>query len=295
MVEAALPEVTVGRSRLTGSQRVNLFVRKRWLGMIGLGIVTIVLLSAVFAPWIAPYDPNQQSLRLALEPPRWGYPFGNDELGRDILSRVIWGGRISLIIGFGSVLLGLLVGAPAGILAGYRGGWVDALIMRAMDILLSFPGFILAAAIIAVLGIGVTNLIIALGLRTLPVLARLARNMTLSLREAVYVDAARVVGAGDTRILFSHIMPNLLSALLVVANLRTGSAILTGTALSFLGMGVPPGTAEWGVMLNGGLQYMRAQGTHLMIFPGLAIVVTVLGINLLGDDLRDMWDPRLRS
>jgi ABC-type dipeptide/oligopeptide/nickel transport system permease subunit len=212
-----------------------------------------------------------------------------------MFSRVIYGGRVSLMIGIGSVLLGLLLGGPAGIVAGYRGGWVDALIMRAMDVLLSFPGFILAAAIIAVLGIGVQNLIIALGLRTLPVLARVARNMTLSLRERAYIDAARVVGAGDGRILLRHILPNLLSTLLVVANLRIGSAILTGTALSFLGMGVPAGTAEWGAMLNAGMNYMRVQATHLMIFPGLAIVVTVLGINLLGDDLRDLWDPRLRS
>src|SRR5688572_23408217 len=233
MADVALPQVATGRTRLSGSERANRFVRRRWLGMIGLVTVSVVVISAIFAPWIAPFDPNAQSLRLALEPPRPGYWFGNDELGRDIFSRVIYGGRISLLIGVGSVLLGLLVGAPAGVLAGYRGGWVDAIIMRAMDVLLSFPGFILAAAIMAILGIGVQNLIIALGLRTLPVLARLARNMTLSLRERVYVDAARVVGARDGRILLLHIFPNLLSTLLVVANLRIGSAILTGTALSF--------------------------------------------------------------
>lgn len=295
MVSVAVPRTATSRTRQTGAQRARVFLRKRWLGTLGLLIMIVVGGAAILAPWFAPHDPDAQSLRLALEPPRPGYWFGNDELGRDIFSRVIYGGRISLVIGVGSVLLALLLGGPAGIVAGYRGGWVDGLIMRAMDVLLAFPGFILAAAIIAVLGIGVQNLIIALGLRSLPVFARLARNMTLSLRERVYVDAARVVGAGDGRIIFRHIMPNLLSALLVVANLRTGSAILTGTALSFLGMGVPPGTAEWGAMLNAGLNYMRVQGTHMMIFPGLAIVVTVLGINLLGDDLRDMWDPRLRS
>jgi len=258
-------------------------------------ILAVMAGSAIFAPWIVPHDPDAQSLRLALEPPRPGYWFGNDELGRDLFSRVIVGGRVSLTIGFGSVLFGLLLGAPAGILAGFRGRWADALIMRAMDILLSFPGFILATMIVTILGVGVANMIVALGLRTLPLIARVARNMALSLRERDYVDAARVIGAGDGRILFRHILPNMFSTLLVIANLRVGSAILTGTALSFLGMGVPAGTAEWGAMLNAGLNYMRVGATHLMIYPGLAIVLTVLGTNLLGDELRDVTDPRLRS
>ena len=270
-------------------------LRRRGLGVVGLVTTAIVLLAVVFAPWLAPYDPNAQSLGDALEPPRAGHPLGNDELGRDVLSRVLHGGRVSLLIGIGSVVAGLVVGAPLGIVAGYRGRWLDALIMRGVEVPLVFSGFLMAVWVLAILGQGVVNVIIALGLRSLPIFARIARNTTLSLREQPYVEAAVAAGSGEASILRRHILPNLLSPLLVVATLRTGSAILLAASLSFLGLGVPPQIPEWGTMVKNGMAYMRMGAHHLVLAPGLAIMVAVLGLNLLGDDLRDAWDPRQRD
>ena len=269
--------------------------RWRWPGRLGLAITLGIAVVVLLAPWIAPYDPAGQSLARALEPPRAGHVFGTDELGRDILSRVLHGGRISLLIGLGSVAAGLLIGGCGGLLAGYRGGWIDALVMRAADVLLVFSGFVMAVWALAILGQGVASVIVALVARAVPVFARVARNTTVSLREHAYVEAALALGGREARILFRHVLPNLLSPLLVVAALRTGSAILLGASLSFLGLGVPPDVPEWGVMVKNGMSYLRMGATHLVLFPGLAIVATVLGLNLLGDELRDAWDPRQRS
>jgi ABC-type dipeptide/oligopeptide/nickel transport system permease subunit len=269
--------------------------RRRWLGLIGLAVTVVVTLAVLFAPWLAQYDPSAQSLGKALEPPRAGHPLGNDELGRDLLSRVLYGGRVSLLIGIGSVVAGLAVGGLLGIVAGYRGGWLDSLIMRGVEVPLVFSGFLMAVWVLAILGQGVMNVVIALSLRSLPIFARIARNTTLSLREQAYVEAAVAAGSGEGRILFGHILPNLVSPLLVVATLRTGSAILLAASLSFLGLGVPPHVPEWGAMVKNGMAYMRMGANHLVLAPGLAIMVTVLGLNLLGDDLRDAWDPRLRD
>jgi|KBSSwiStaDraftv2_1062776.scaffolds.fasta_scaffold605128_2 ABC-type dipeptide/oligopeptide/nickel transport system permease subunit len=270
-------------------------VRRRWLGALGLVVTAIVVLAAVLAPWLAPYDPNRQSLGDALEPPRAGHWLGNDELGRDVLSRVLYGGRVSLLIGIGSVVAGLMVGAPLGIVAGYRGGWADSLIMRGVEVPLVFSGFLMAVWVLAILGQGVVNVVIALGLRSLPIFARIARNTTLSLRERTYVEAAVAAGSGELAILRRHILPNLVSPLLVVATLRTGAAILLAASLSFLGLGVPPQIPEWGTMIKNGMAYLRTGAHHLVLAPGLAIMAAVLGLNLLGDDLRDAWDPRQRD
>ena len=269
--------------------------RRRWLGLVGLIVTAVVCLAVLLAPWLAQYDPNAQSLGKALEPPRAGHPFGNDELGRDMLSRVLYGGRVSLLIGIGSVVAGLAVGGLLGIVAGYRGGWLDSLIMRGVEVPLVFSGFLMAVWVLAILGQGVVNVVIALSLRSLPIFARIARNTTLSLREQAYVEAAVAAGSGEARIIFGHILPNLVSPLLVVATLRIGSAILLAASLSFLGLGVPPHVPEWGAMVKNGMAYMRMGANHLVLAPGLAIMVTVLGLNLLGDDLRDAWDPRLRD
>lgn len=246
----------------------------------------------VLAPWLAPFDPNAPALRYALAPPGWGHAFGHDELGRDVLSRVLYGGRTSLLIGVGSVMGGLMVGGLAGVLAGYRGGWTDALIMRGAEVPQVFSGFILAIWALAILGPGTLNVVTALALRSVPVFARLGRNVTVSLRERQFVEAATAMGSGGARILSRHLLPHLTSPLLVVATLRVGSAIVVGASLSFLGLGVPVEVPEWGVMVKNGMSYMRLGAYHLVLFPGLAIMVTVLGLNLLGEDLRDRWTPR---
>lgn len=270
------------------------WLRRRCLGLMGLGITVITVLSAAFAPWVAPYDPLAQDLSMALEPPGLRYWLGTDQLGRDMLSRLIFGGRVSLATGLGSVVFGIATGATLGLLAGYRGGWPDTLIMRGCDTLLAFPGFVLAAAVVAVLGPGLGNVILAIGVRAAPVFGRLARNLTLSVRERAYVEAARAVGVPDARIVARHVAPNLLAPVLALATLRTGTGILTGAALSFLGIGVAAETPDWGTMLSLAQPYMRLY-PHLVLFPGLAIVVAVLGLNLLADDVRDAWDPRLRG
>jgi ABC-type dipeptide/oligopeptide/nickel transport system permease subunit len=219
---------------------------------------------------------------------------GTDEFGRDVLSRLLHGGRVSLFIGLGSVAAGLLIGGVGGLLAGYRGGWMDAMIMRCADILLVFSGFVMAVWVMAILGQGIGSVVVALSARSAPIFARVARNATVSLREQAYVEAALALGSWEGRILFRHVLPNLLSPLLVVAALRTGSAILIGASLSFLGLGVPPDVPEWGVMVKNGMEYVRMGAGHLLLFPGLAIMATLLGLNLLADDLRDAWDPRLQ-
>jgi ABC-type dipeptide/oligopeptide/nickel transport system permease subunit len=231
---------------------------------------------------------------VALEPPRLRHWLGTDQLGRDMLTRLIFGGRVSLATGLGSVAFGIATGGILGLLAGYRGGWLDTLTMRGCDILLAFPGFVLAAAVVAVLGPGLGNVVLAIGIRAAPVFGRLARNLALSVRERAYVEAARAVGVPDAAILARHVTPNLLAPLLALATLRTGTGILTGAALSFLGIGVAAETPDWGTMLSLAQPYMRLY-PHLVLFPGLAIVVAVLGLNLLADDVRDAWDPRLRG
>ena len=256
----------------------------------GIAVVLIALL-AILAPVVAPYDPIKVTASEALRPPSPSHPFGTDQFGRDILTRVLYGGQISLRIGLISVGIASLAGIILGLVAGFYGGTVGAVIMRLIDMLLAFPGILLALAIVGLLGPSLVNLMIAVGIANIPHYTRVVRASVLSIKSSVYVDAARVIGCGDARIMFQHILPNALASVIVMATLGVASAILTGAGLSFLGLGVQPPTPEWGAMLSGGRDQLR-NSWWITTFPGLAIMVTVLAINLFGDGLRDALDPR---
>jgi glutathione transport system permease protein len=256
-------------------------------------VLLLIALVAVFAPWLAPYNPTTPDYAHVLEGPTWAHVFGTDAFGRDILSRILWGGRISLSVGFISVALGGTVGVTLGLLAGYLGGLTDSLVMRFSDVLFAFPGILLAIGIIAVLGPGITNVIYAVAVFSVPVFARLVRASTLALRETVYVQASRSIGVPRVTLVLRHILPGALPGVIVYASLRVGSAILTAAALSFIGLGAQPPSSEWGAMLADGRNYLGV-ADQMTIFPGLAIFVTVLALNLLGDGLRDALDSRLR-
>lgn len=259
-------------------------------GHLGLVIFIVLLLAALAGPRVT-QDPYAQDLSRSLEGPSGEHWLGTDQLGRDMLARLVLGSRFSLSIGLGATLFGLLVGGAAGILGGYLGGLVDGIVMRATELLLTFPGILIALMVVAVTGTGLANVVLAVGLRGVPVFARVARASTLVTREHDSVTAARALGASTGRLLARHVLPALTSSLVVLAALQVATAILVGSTLSFLGVGVPPETPEWGAMLNGGRRYMLEQG-QLVIYPGLAIMVTILGINLFADGLRSALDPR---
>ncbi len=266
-----------------------------WNGRVGLVLITFTILVGLLAPIVDPYDPSIDSnLALARKPPSLQHPFGTDRLGRDIFQRVIHGTRVSLLIGFVVVFASGTIGTLLGLVAGYFGNLLDATIMRLLDVLLAFPAILLAISIVAVRGPGLANTMLAVAVVGLPGYARVVRSLVLSLRERVYVDAARMVGVSDARIIFFHILPNSLSPLIVQATLGVGGAILFAAALGFLGLGVQPPRPEWGAMIADGLPFLR-QAPHMVFFPGIAIMLTVLGFNLLGDGLRDALDPQLRN
>jgi ABC-type dipeptide/oligopeptide/nickel transport system permease subunit len=267
---------------------------KRITAMMGLVIVVVFLLSALFAPLLAPHDPYEHSLVDKLATPSWDYPLGRDELGRCILSRIIYGARISLLIGLIVISIGIFVGVPVGVISAYFGGKVDFIVQRFVDTMLAFPGILLALLLIAMLGVGLHNVMIAVGISTIPIYARLARSSVLAIKARQYVEAARSIGSSHLRIILQHLIPNSLSPIIVQSTLHMATAILWAAGLGFLGLGVSPPTAEWGAMLNGGRLYIRV-ASHVATFPGLMIFVTVLGFNLLGDGLRDALDPRLKT
>lgn len=268
-------------------------LRRNRAAMIGAGLLAVEVVLALLAPWVAPYGPLQQDPLAALQPPSAAHLLGTDDTGRDIFSRVLHGARISLRVGLISVAIGGGIGIALGVVAGYRGGLVDDLIMRLMDLLLAFPGILLALAIIAILGPGLFNVMIAVGVSGIPVYTRVARATTLALRDRDFITSARAVGCGDGRIMLRYVVPNVLPPLIVLATLGIAGAILTAAGLSFIGLGAQPPAPEWGAMLTRGRQYLQ-QAWWYSTFPGLAIMVTVLGINMLGDALRDALDPRLR-
>jgi glutathione transport system permease protein len=268
------------------------FRRKRIPAAAGV-VILLIVFSALLAPWIAPYLPAEPDYNNILAGPSWAHPFGTDAYGRDILSRVIWGGRISLTVGFVSVALGGTAGVLLGLVSGYAGGLLDSALMRFCDVLLAFPGILLAIGIVAVLGPGVTNVIYAVAVFSVPVFARLVRGSTLGLKQAVYVQAARSIGVRRIPLVLRHILPGTLPGVIVYASLRVGSAILVAAALSFIGLGAQPPSPEWGAMLAEGRNYLGV-ADQMTLFPGLAIFVTVLAFNLLGDGLRDALDQRLR-
>jgi peptide/nickel transport system permease protein len=264
------------------------------LTVIGLVIILMFVLSAVFAPLLAPMDPTQQILSQRLEPPSAGHWLGMDQLGRDILSRLLFGAPISLTVGLVVVGSASILGTLVGLIAGYARGTVDELLMRLTDIFFAFPPLILAMAIAGALGPSLNNAMIAIATVTWPVYARLVRGQVLSLREREFVEAAFSIGASTPRILFRHLLPNALAPILVQASFDMGGAILSAAGLSFIGFGARPPTPEWGVMISEGSKFFSTQ-PWLSFFPGLAILLTVAAFNLIGDGLRDAFDPRLRG
>lgn len=268
------------------------FLRNR-MAVAGSVIVLFLFCVSLLAPWLAPYDPNAIDLKNVLAPPSGGHPFGTDPLGRDVLSRMIWGAGISLKVGFVATGIAILIGTILGALAGYYSRWADALIMRFVDIMLCFPTFFLILAVIAILEPSIWNIMIVIGLTGWMGVTRLVRADFIALRERDFVLAARAVGAGDLRIIFRHILPNAMASVLVTATLGVAGAILTESALSFLGIGVQPPTPSWGNILTAGKDNIDI-AWWLSLYPGLAILITVLGYNLLGEGIRDALDPRLR-
>ncbi len=262
--------------------------------MIGLGIIVTFVALAILAPLVSPYDPNQQNLAEAIQGPSAEHWLGTDQLGRDIATRLMYGARISLLIGVLAVLIGLVVGVPLGIVAGYYGGWADLAISRFADMMFAFTSILLALTLVAVLGVSLQNVIIAVGISVIPVIIRLVRSSVLSLREEPYVEAARALGAGDFRIITRHVFRNSLTPVLVHGTLSIGVCILLAAGLGFLGLGVQSPTAEWGTMLGEGRQFIFS-APHLTTFPGIAIFLAILAFNLLGDGLRDALDPRMRT
>jgi len=288
-------EVTIASAPLRRSRRGERVRRlaQNQLALTGALILSIVAFAALFAPYLSPNDPLEMNPTLLLQKPTAEHWMGTDEFGRDILSRVIWGARISLYVGGISVTIALVVGVSLGLIAGYYGGLVDDVINRLLDIVFAFPTILLALGIVGMLGPSLTNTMIAIGIVYTPQYARLTRGSTLSVRERDFVDAAIVAGASDPRILWSHILPNVTAPLVIQTSLSLSLAILAEASLSFLGLGTQPPDPSWGTMVNTG-QRLVELSPWPVVFPGLAIILAVLGFNLLGDGLRDVFDPRLR-
>jgi peptide/nickel transport system permease protein len=287
-----LAEATVKIRHVSESKLILYKFKRNKLAVIGTIILVILAICALLAPFITPKDPFKTDLKNNLSPPTMEHWLGTDELGRDILSRIIYGATISLTIGLVSVSIALVCGVPLGAIAGYHGGWTDSLIMRFMDILLSLPSLLLAIVVVTILGPNLYNAMIAVGVSIMPVYARLVRSMVLYLKEMDFVEAARMVGASDLRIIFRHIMPNCLAPIIVQSTLNIASAILSAAALGFLGLGAQPPTPEWGLMLSKGRIYLLVD-PYVSAFPGLAILITVLAFNMVGDGLRDALDPKM--
>lgn len=264
------------------------------VAVLGLILVVAIVLVAIAAPILAPHDPILQNTRERLSPPSREYLLGQDDFGRDILSRILFGTRISLLVGICSVLLGGILGTVMGVIAGFKGGRIETVLMRVVDTLLAFPDLITGLLVLAVLGPGLVKMILAIGLVISPRFARLAHGPTLALREKDFIDAARALGVGDLRMLRKHIIPNIMGELLVMASLWTASAIRIEANLSFIGLGVSPPTPTWGKMIRDGTSHLT-NAPWFSVFPGIAILITVLAFNLLGDGLRDVMDPRLQA
>ena len=269
-------------------------LRRNHRAMLGLAFIILLVFMAVFADWIAPYGMKEQNLANALQFPSADHWLGTDDLGRDILSRIIYGTRISLTVGISAVVVALIVGGILGILAGYYQGWIDMLIMRFTDILLSIPSILLAIAIVASLGSSLRNLVIAISIANVPIFARVIRSGVISIKEQEFIEASKALGAKDGRIIFKHIIPNIMSPIIVQSSMGIATAILSVVGLGFIGLGLEASVAEWGTMLNSGRGYIRTH-YYLTLYPGLVIMLTVLSFNLLGDGLRDAIDPKMRE
>ena len=284
----ATPEAT-----RTSLRKFRTFARNKG-ALIGVFILLVLAVAAIFAPLLTPYDPTMQDLSSAFLPPSAAHPFGTDDLGQDILARIMYGGRYTLAIGVVAVSIAAIVGVPLGLVSGYVGGATDMVIQRITDILLSFNPFLLALVLVAVFGVGIGTVTIAAGVGVIPQFIRLARGQALSLREEVYVEAAVAFGESSTAILFRHVLRNALTPLIVYATLNVGVTILVASGLGFLGLGVQPPTSEWGTMLGMARSFIF-KASYQLTFPGLAIFLAVLSFNLVGDGLRDAFDPSLRE
>ncbi len=292
---------TVQNSQVQNTQRKYSPLKEFWksfkkqkAALVASIFIGLLIVIAIIGPYIAPYDPFKPNYNALLEGPSASHLAGTDEYGRDIFSRLIVGAKISLMVSFSAVFLGLILGTILGLISGYFGGWVDKIIMRSCDVLFSFPDLLLAIAIVALLGPGINNVIIAVMIFSVPSFARLVRGATLNAKENVYVEAAQSMGASHVRVLWKHIFPETISELIIFVTMRIGTAILAASGLSFLGLGASPEMPEWGVMLSSGRDYLGTS-SHVVIMPGIAIFLTVLAFNLIGDGLRDVLDPKIKN
>ena len=268
------------------------FMQNR-MAILGMVVLMLLFATAIFAPWVAPYGYDDQDLLLTLDWPSKDHLFGTDEFGRDILSRIIYASRISLEVGFVSVAIALVLGGAMGAIAGYYGGRLDNAIMRCVDVLLAIPSILMAIAIAASLGPGLFNIMIAVGLSTVPQYARIIRGSVLSIRGQEFIEASKAMGASDSRIILRHVIPNCMAPIIVQVTLGVANGILNAAGLSFIGLGIQPPTPEWGAMLSGGRGFIR-DFPYMTLFPGLAIMITILSFNFVGDGLRDALDPKLK-
>jgi len=260
----------------------------------GLLMAFCVVVIALISPWISPYDPISQDMDVQHAPPSWAHPFGADSYGRDQLSRILWGARVSLVVGILSVLFGMAAGLPLGMIGGFKGGITDNLILRFIDIFMSFPIVILGLLVLAIMGPGLIKIVIAIGVALTPRIARLSRGSTLSVKGKEYIEAARAVGQNDAKIMMIHVLPNIFGDILVMGTLWVATAIIVEASLSFIGLGVGPPTPSWGAMIRDGLDQLT-NAPWLSLFPGLAIFLSVFSFNLIADGLRDISDPKLRG
>jgi peptide/nickel transport system permease protein len=297
--DIAEPAAAVARPSREGRKRARRWTVLRHaartrLGPLGVVVMIVAIAVALFAPLISPYDPLKQDLGNTLVRPDRAHLMGTDNVGRDVMSRMIWGTRVSLFAGFGSVALAMVTGGLLGLLAGYAGGQTDGLVMRVMDAVLSFPPLVLALALGAVLGAGLTGVVIALGVVYTPTFARLMRGQVLTITARDYVEAARALGAPGWRVAWHHVLPNAAAPIVIQASLSVAFAILAEASLSFLGLGIQPPGASWGSMINAGRGYLQ-QAPWIVFWPGTALFVTVVGLNFVGDAVREALDPRLRK
>jgi len=271
------------------------FCRRQPLGTVGLAVVLVMAVAGLSAEWIAPYSPTSNDFAAMTEPPSWAHLMGTDQFGRDLFSRIVFGARTALIVGFSCAIIGGVTGLVLGVASAYFGGRIDLVLQRVLDVVMAFPLIIMALAVIAIFGSGVFNVIVAITIPLIPRCARVVRSSALAIREMPYIDAARACGFGHTRIILRHMVPNVLAPFLIMLTAFVGQAILAEASLSYLGLGVQEPTAAWGLMLQGGAEEYASTAPWIAVFPGIAIALTVFGFSLFGDALRDAIDPRLRD
>jgi peptide/nickel transport system permease protein len=299
MVDLAPPCVpavdTAAESPRPSREGIIGFCRRQPLGTVGLVLVLVMAVAGLSAEWIAPYNPTSNDFAAMTEPPSWAHLMGTDQFGRDLFSRIVFGARTALIVGFSCAIVGGVAGLVLGVASAYFGGRLDLVLQRVMDVVMAFPLIIMALAVIAIFGSGVYNVIVAITIPLIPRCARVVRASALAIREVPYIDAARACGFGHTRIILRHMVPNVLAPFLIMLTAFVGQAILAEASLSYLGLGVQEPTAAWGLMLQGGAEEYASTAPWIAIFPGLAIALTVFGFSLFGDALRDALDPKLRD